>query len=181
MTGNTGLGQAPAGGGGQRAALGEQWRINSCFCGQFRLRRKQGRSGYVSLVYFSPNYTLNPDGVNKSVGRGQSVYPLRMEGGESCPNKHSGLLLCTGILLALFNCFFLGGGYKKRINSNISRSNWNPWKETVIKNNILICIFICKRNEINLRVCIWEVLGSWREGAWQKDEARGLGLILLRG
>lgn len=181
MTGNTGLGQAPAGGGGQRAALGEQWRINSCFCGQFRLRRKQGRSGYVSLVYFSPNYTLNPDGVNKSVGRGQSVYPLRMEGGKVAPTNIQDFCFVQAYYWHCLTAFSWGGGYKKRINSNISRSNWNPWKETVIKNNILICIFICKRNEINLRVCIWEVLGSWREGAWQKDEARGLGLILLRG
>lgn len=28
-------------------------------------------------------------------------------------------------------------------------------------------------------MCIWEVLGSGRVGAWQKDEAHGLGLILL--
>lgn len=56
----------------------------------------------------------------------------------------------------IFNCFFFGGGvYKERINSNISVSNWNPLKETVKGNHILIYIFISKRNEISLHVSVF--------------------------
>ena len=50
MIGCTGLRLAPAGRGGQTATLGEEWRINGCFCRQLSLERKQGGSDYVSSV-----------------------------------------------------------------------------------------------------------------------------------
>ena len=114
MTGSTGLGQAPAGGGGQRAALGEQWRINSCFRGQFSLRRKQGGSGYVSLVYFSPNYTLNPDGVNKKCRERPKCIPTQDGGGgKVAPTNVQGFCFVQAYYWHRLTAFFWGGGTKK--------------------------------------------------------------------
>lgn len=71
----------PAGGDGEELALGEQGRINSCSVSSVASKGRREGPGYISLVYSAQNDTLNPDGVNNSVERGQSVLPLRMGAG----------------------------------------------------------------------------------------------------
>lgn len=83
MTAALDLDKPPAGNGRQRAALGEQWRINSCFCGQLSCKRKKGGTGYISLVYSSPSCTLNPDGVKKQSREKTKCIPTQEWGGES--------------------------------------------------------------------------------------------------
>ena len=98
--------QDPSDEGRGRAALGELWRVNSCFWGQIGLgRRKRGGTGYISFVYFSLNHSLNPDGVNETVEGGRSVFPLKNEGGGELP---SALLLCKGIRIILSVTAFVG-------------------------------------------------------------------------
>lgn len=97
--------------------------------------------------------------MNKTLERVQSVYPLRMEvWGEKLPQQTFKTFVWYRHALSpvlYLTAFFLGGVYKERINSNISVSNWNPLKETVKGNHILIYIFISKRNEISLHVSVF--------------------------
>lgn len=152
MTGSAGPRQAPACGGGQRAAQGERWRINSCFCGQVSLKREKGGSGYISLVILPQNYTFNPDGVNKKVERGIGV--------KCCPHKHSGLLLCKRCTIGTISHLTALRGRVQENESilivvEVIRILRNCYTHSFVD------IFKCKRNEIKIYMYVY--LGGVRK------------------